>query len=251
MRCGVWVGHMPARRRGVPEGVVSVLIFLHKRQARQDEACGMGGGDVRRLESVHMHDWRRASLNRAGLSRTKKFPIRERSEYTGREKGGRNRTCSSMSSSTRASTALSSSARLRDAHGYGASVSTRYVRQFSTNTGRSHAMVGAACRRRAASFSPAAATHILTAGSTSASSARSIVALSSALPISPSPSATASASASAVCRARIARRSCACVRSDWGGVRDGSAWSREVRESARPCAAMASKKTVYDAAVVL
>ncbi len=178
-------------------------------------------------------------------------------------KGGKekSRTCSSISSNTRASTALSSSARLRAADGYGASVSTRYVRQFSTNTGRSHAlpappaaaMAGVACLRRAASFSPAAATHILTAGSTSASSARSIVALFSAPPISPSSSASPSPSPSdsAVCRARIARRSCACVRSACGGVRDVSAWSREMRARARPCAAIASKKTAYDAAVVL
>ena len=178
-----------------------------------------------------MRGWRRASLNRAGPFRTKKSPRfvksakKERIYGKGVKREKINRTCSSMSSSTRASTALSSSARLRVAHGYGASVSTRYVRQFRTNTGRSHIKAGAACRRRAASFSPAAATHILTEGSTSASSARSIVALSSAPPISPSPSpsVTASASDSVVCRARIARRSCACVRSAWGGVRDVSA----------------------------
>ena len=164
-----------------------------------------------------------------------------------------------MSSSTRASTASSSSARLRAAHGCCASVSTRYVRQLSTNTGRSHVVpaVAFARRRSAASFSSAAATHILTAGSTSASSARSIVALSSSLlllllpPASPSPSPSSSPSASAVYSERIARRSWACVSSACGDVREVSAGLSETRRSARPCAAIASKKTVYDAAVVL
>jgi hypothetical protein len=35
---------------------------------------GGGGGDVRRLESVHMRGWRRAGLNRAGPSHTKRSP---------------------------------------------------------------------------------------------------------------------------------------------------------------------------------
>jgi hypothetical protein len=33
-----------------------------------------GGGDVRRLESVHMRGWRRAGLNRAGPSHTNVIP---------------------------------------------------------------------------------------------------------------------------------------------------------------------------------
>jgi hypothetical protein len=49
----------------------------------------------------------------------------------------------------------------------------------------------------------------------------------------------------------MARRSWACVRSACGGVTAASVGSSETRRSARPCAAMASKKTVYDAAVVL
>jgi hypothetical protein len=43
--------------------------------------------------------------------------------------------------------------------------------------------------------------------------------------------AHASASASVACRVMIMCRSCACVRSAWGGVRDVLAWSREVHES--------------------
>jgi hypothetical protein len=85
---------------------------------------------------------------------------------------------------------------------------------YRTIIGRSHARAGAACRRRAASFSPAAATHILTAGLTSASGACSIVALSFEPPISPLPLPSPSAaltSDSAVCRARIVHR-VLCVR---------------------------------------
>jgi hypothetical protein len=43
-----------------------------------------GGGDVRRLESVHMRGWCRASLNHAGPSHTK---IRKIGEYMGGGKG--------------------------------------------------------------------------------------------------------------------------------------------------------------------
>ena len=42
-----------------------------------------------------------------------------------------------------------------------------------------------------------------------------------------------------------------CVRNCCGGVRDVSVGSRDIRRRARPCAAMASKNTAYDAAVVL
>ena len=44
---------------------------------------GAGAGDVRRLESVHMRGWCRASLNHAGPSHTKMKKIRE---YMGRGK---------------------------------------------------------------------------------------------------------------------------------------------------------------------
>ena len=219
---------------------VSLLFCsnVERGQRPGEEEIEMGGaGDVRLLGSVHMRGWRHAGPNRARPSHTMIQRVISVEKISKKDRKSGNRTCSSMSSSTRASTASSSSVRLRTAHGYGASVSARYVRQFSTNTGRSHAppapaptpaaapapAAGAACRRRAASFSPAAATHIRTAGSTSASSARSIVARSSALPTSPSPSPFPSASASSVCSARIARRSCACARSACGGAREESA----------------------------
>jgi hypothetical protein len=65
--------------------VVSVLISAQmtagpERWERERKwGVGMGdgpdgGNDVRRLESVRMHGWRRADLNRAGLSHTKSSP---------------------------------------------------------------------------------------------------------------------------------------------------------------------------------
>ena len=152
-----------------------------------------------------------------------------------------------MSSRTRASTSTCRASRLRAAHVCGASVSARYVRQFNTKTALSHPST-------AASFSSAACTHICTAGSTSASSARSIVAFSFSFSFSSELLLLLLlllSAASAVCRESIERRSCACVRNCCGGVRDVSVGSREIRRSARPCAAIASKKTAYDAAVVL
>ena len=90
------MGHMLARVRGVPEWGAHgslVVLFLHRRQARREtgKEVGRGGGDLRRLESVHMRRWRRAGLNRAGPSRTKEIPkmrqSAKESENMGRARG--------------------------------------------------------------------------------------------------------------------------------------------------------------------